>query len=117
MLVNLSNDGYFGHSVARQQHLMLVRMRAVENRRFILRSTNDGITAAIDPSGRVIKSLPPYQEIGAMLPYAAVSEITFYASHGDWFAWSCLCIGLFLAVLAWWQSRSSYTVRHGDRQP
>ena len=44
VLVNLSNDGYFGHSAAREQHLALVRMRAAENRRWILRATNDGIT-------------------------------------------------------------------------
>ncbi len=53
VLVNLSNDGYFGHSAAREQHLELVRMRAAENRRWILRATNDGITATIDPAGRV----------------------------------------------------------------
>ena len=51
VLVNLSNDGYFGHSAAHQQHLEIVRMRAAENRRWILRATNDGITAAIDPAG------------------------------------------------------------------
>ena len=49
LLVNLSNDGYFGHSAAREQHLEIARMRAVENRRWLLRSTNDGITAVIDP--------------------------------------------------------------------
>ena len=53
LLVNLSNDGYFGHSAAREQHLEIVRMRAAENRRWMLRATNDGITAAIDPAGRV----------------------------------------------------------------
>ena len=45
VLVNMSNDGYFGHTSAREQHLELVRMRAAENRRWILRATNDGITA------------------------------------------------------------------------
>lgn len=116
VLVNLSNDGYFGHSVAREQHLMLVRMRAVENRRFILRSTNDGITAAIDPSGRVLKSLPPYEQIGSMLPYAPVLGTTFYARHGDWFAWTCLVSGVGLAILAYRHSRSSYTVMHACKQ-
>src|SRR5262249_3620772 len=46
VLVNLSNDGYFGHSAAREQHLSLVRMRAAENRRWILRATNDGFTVS-----------------------------------------------------------------------
>ncbi len=59
VLVNLSNDGYFGHTEAREQHLLLARMRAVENRRFLIRSTNDGITAVIDPAGRIATKLPP----------------------------------------------------------
>lgn len=116
VLVNLSNDGYFGHSVAREQHLMLVRMRAVENRRFIVRSTNDGLTVSIDPSGRVIKALPPYRELAAMLPYAPVSETTFYSRHGDWFAWTCLIVGLALAGFGSWTDRASYTVVDGNRQ-
>jgi apolipoprotein N-acyltransferase len=98
VLLNLSNDGYFGHSAAREQHLSLVRMRAVENRRFIVRSTNDGITAAIDPSGRVLKTLAPYTQAAAFMPYARVAETTFYTRHGDWFAWSCLVLGVGLAL-------------------
>jgi apolipoprotein N-acyltransferase len=93
-----------------------VRMRAVENRRFILRSTNDGITAAIDPSGRVLRALPPYEQIGAMLPYAPVPETTFYTRHGDWFAWTCLVCGVFLALFALWRSRASYTVMNAGQQ-
>jgi apolipoprotein N-acyltransferase len=95
--VNLSNDAYFGRSEAREQHLSLVRMRAVENRRFILRATNDGLSAVIDPGGRVIKRLPPYQEVAALVQYGSVQATTFYARHGDWFAWSCLIVGLMLA--------------------
>lgn len=117
VLVNLSNDGYFGHSVAREQHLMLVRMRAVENRRFILRSTNDGITASIDPSGRIVRALPPYQQVGGLLPYAAIGSTTFYTRHGDWFAWSCLIGGIASAVFAMLRSRASYnTVIDADRE-
>ncbi len=51
VLVEVSNDGYFGHRAAREQHLLLGRMRAIENRRFLVRATNDGITAVIDPAG------------------------------------------------------------------
>ncbi|MBV9182626.1 MAG: apolipoprotein N-acyltransferase, partial [Acidobacteria bacterium] len=99
VLVNLSNDSYFGHSEAREQHLALVRMRAVETRRFIIRSTNDGITAVIDPGGRVRKELPPYEELAAAIQYGSESRETFYALHGDWFAWACLIVGLGLSAL------------------
>jgi len=97
VLVNLSNDSYFGRTEAREQHLLLVRMRSVENRRYIIRATNDGITAIVDPAGRIVKELPPYQVIAEPVQYGVVEATTFYARHGDWFAWTCLALGLLLA--------------------
>ncbi|MDQ2710905.1 MAG: apolipoprotein N-acyltransferase [Acidobacteriota bacterium] len=94
VLVNLSNDAYFGHSEAREQHLLIARMRAIENRRFIIRSTNDGITAIIDPAGRILRRFPMYQQIASPIRYGVVENTTFYTRHGDWFAWSCLAIGV-----------------------
>ena len=96
MLINLSNDAYFGPSKAREQHLSLVRMRAVESRRYIVRSTNNGITAVIDPAGRIVKQLPSYREMAAVVHFGTVRETTFYARHGDWFAWGCLVMALLL---------------------
>ncbi|HYL37848.1 MAG TPA: apolipoprotein N-acyltransferase [Bryobacteraceae bacterium] len=90
VLVNISNDGYFGHSAAREQHLEIARMRAVENNRWLLRCTNDGITASIDPAGRIMLRLPMYQETAARVPYRYHAGMTFYSAHGDWFAWGCL---------------------------
>ena len=97
-LINLSNDGYFGRSAAREQHLKLVRMRAIENRRWIVRATNDGITAAIDPAGRVTQRLEPYREATARARFAWSRETTFYTRHGDWFAWLCLVVGIAAAL-------------------
>ncbi|MBC7925319.1 MAG: apolipoprotein N-acyltransferase [Bryobacteraceae bacterium] len=90
LLVNLSNDGYFGGSAAREQHLSLVRMRAAENDRWILRSTNDGITTAVDPAGRTAKPLPQYAVTSAQLPFAYRRQLTPYSRWGDVFAWSCV---------------------------
>jgi apolipoprotein N-acyltransferase len=97
-LINLSNDGYVGRSAAREQHLKLVRMRAIENRRWIVRATNDGITAAIDPAGRVTQRLEPYREATARARFAWSRETTFYTRHGDWFAWLCLVVGIAAAL-------------------
>jgi apolipoprotein N-acyltransferase len=94
VLMNLSNDGYFGTSAAREQHLWLVRMRAAENARWILRSTNDGISVVVDPAGRVMDRMQPYQEMAATMKYNFMSGLTPYVQYGDWFAWSCLAIGL-----------------------
>jgi apolipoprotein N-acyltransferase len=99
VLINLSNDGYFGHSAAYAQHLEIVRMRAAENRRWILRATNDGITAAIDPAGRVTERLPPYTELAATMHLSYIQPTTPYTRHGDWFAWSSLVIGLAAMML------------------
>jgi apolipoprotein N-acyltransferase len=98
VLINLSNDAYFGRSEAREQHLLLVRMRAIENRRYIVRATNDGITAVIDPAGLIRKRLPQYKEAAAVVRYGVVQTTTFYARHGDWFAWGCLAVSLVLAI-------------------
>lgn len=98
VLVNLSNDAYFGHSEAREQHLLLARMRAVENRRYLIRSTNDGITALINPAGQIVQRLPMYTEVAAAMRYGVVEQTTFYARHGDWFAWTCLVIGAGLGL-------------------
>jgi apolipoprotein N-acyltransferase len=98
VLVNLSNDGYFGHSQARAQHLLIARMRAVENRRFLIRSTNDGLTAVVDPAGKIIQSLPPFRELAAIVRYGNISAVTFYARFGDWFAWSCLVLSVALTL-------------------
>ncbi|MGO9010064.1 MAG: apolipoprotein N-acyltransferase [Bryobacteraceae bacterium] len=89
VLVNISNDGWFGKTAARRQHLEIVRMRAVENRRWILRAANDGITAAIDPAGRVRSTVPLFVEATSIVHFNYESGETFYTRHGDWFAVLC----------------------------
>lgn len=105
VLVNLSNDGYFGHTAAREQHLSLVRMRAAENRRWILRATNDGITATVDPAGRIAYRAQPYRALASDVTYRYSTQTTPYTRHGDWFAWNCLIAGLLLPLEELWKRR------------
>jgi apolipoprotein N-acyltransferase len=98
VLFNISNDGWFGHSAARRQHLSVVRMRAAENRRWILRSTNDGITAAIDAAGRVRETLPLSVETASIAGFDYISGMTPYTRFGDWFAWLCASLALLCLV-------------------
>jgi len=62
VLVNQTNDAWFGDSIAPYQHHMIAAFRAIENRRYLLRSTNTGLTAVVDPLGRTLASLLPYTE-------------------------------------------------------
>jgi apolipoprotein N-acyltransferase len=108
LLVNISNDGWFAKSYARDQHLQMVRMRAAENRRWLLRSTNDGITATIDPAGRLRGTLPNYVQATSYSGFNYVPDLTLYTRYGDWFPLLCVIwavMGLVAArVFAAWQS-------------
>jgi len=68
LFINISNDGWFGKSAAAEQHLRMARVRAVENRRWLVRVTNSGITAAVDPYGRIFSSIPRDVRGAADLP-------------------------------------------------
>jgi len=92
VLVNISNDGWYGDSGAWAQHLNQARMRAVENNRWLLRDTNTGLTASIDPYGRVVAKLPRKTRATLAAPYSLIGTKTFYTEHGDWLAWLCAII-------------------------
>jgi apolipoprotein N-acyltransferase len=72
----------------------MVRMRAIENHRWVLRATNTGITASIDPYGRVVASLPRRIRASVNVPYGYEQATTFYTRHGDWFAYLCAVVTL-----------------------
>jgi apolipoprotein N-acyltransferase len=98
LLINISNDGWFGRSSAPAQHLMMARVRAVENRRWLLRDTNNGFTVVVDPYGRIVRRLPTDVRTGLDAPYDFRSDLTPYARFGDWFAW--LCVIATVAIMA-----------------
>lgn len=103
LLVNISNDGWFGRSAAAQQHLLMARVRAVENRRWLIRVTNNGYTASVDPYGRIFEPLPADVCAGADLPYDFRTERTIYTRFGDWFAWLCLIVSAILLASTYWK--------------
>ena len=102
VLVNLSNDGWFGSSGARYQHLLMARMRAIENARYLLRATNTGLTVVVRPDGQIAKEIPPDRPGVLEARWGSMSRRTFYNRYGDWFAYlACL-----VAVLALFAARS-----------
>jgi len=110
VFVNISNDGWFGHSAAAEQHLRMARVRAVENRRWIVRTTNSGISASIDPYGRILRALPRDVRGEADLPYDFRADETIYTRFGDWFAWLCVLVSAILLVLNWKSQAAKKTV-------
>lgn len=94
LFVNISNDGWYGDSGAYAQHLSQTRMRAIENDRWLLSATDTGVTAAIDPWGRVASSIPRKERAALTAHYVLISSTTFYTRHGDWFAYLCAIISI-----------------------
>jgi len=94
VFINISNDGWFGRWGAPGQHLNMARMRAIENYRWLLRATNTGITASLDPYGRIVAHAPRDIRTALVAPFNFESHVTFYARYGDWFAYACAIISL-----------------------
>ncbi|HUY82302.1 MAG TPA: apolipoprotein N-acyltransferase [Acidobacteriaceae bacterium] len=94
VFVNISDDGWYGNTSAPWQHLNMARMRAIENHRWILLDTNNGITTVIDPKGRVTWSAPRNTATSLVARYGYEHDLTFYTRFGDVFAWLCGIISL-----------------------
>ena len=92
VLVNISTDGWYGDTTAAWQHLNMVRMRAIENHRWVLRATNTGVTAAINPYGRVTASVPRHIRTSLHAGFGYEHDVTFYTAHGDLFAYLCALV-------------------------
>jgi apolipoprotein N-acyltransferase len=94
-LVTVTNDGWFSHSGARYQHLQIARMRALESRRPLLRAANDGVSAVIDPFGRVTARAPEFTQAVLRSSFVPRQGTTPYLRVGNW-----LAIGLAGFILA-----------------
>jgi len=109
VLVNISNDAWFGNSSAPRQHIELAALRAVEQNRFLLRATNTGITALIDPKGRIIGETGLFQEAAAVYTdIGLVSEKTFYHRIHGFIEAAAILAALAMAALAYFTT----TTRH-----
>ncbi|MBK5254900.1 MAG: apolipoprotein N-acyltransferase [Vicinamibacteria bacterium] len=100
ILFNLTNDGWYGTSAAPYQHYAMARFRAVENRRYLVRAANTGISAIIDPFGRELARTELMEQRALVGDVRAISEMTFYARFGDVFAWSVSAVSALGFVVA-----------------
>jgi len=82
--VNASNDAWFGDSLAPHQHLEIARMRALESGRYLLRATNNGISAVIAPDGKIVQRSPQFMDATIRAEIETMGGMTPYAAAGDW---------------------------------
>lgn len=108
LIINLTNDGWYGDTSAPYQHLTMARWRAVECRRYLLRAANSGISAIVAPSGRIQVQTRLLREDTAVGGFAFLSKETFYARHGDSFPILCVIITCFALI---------WSLMRGTRQP
>jgi apolipoprotein N-acyltransferase len=99
LLVTLANDAWFGDSNAPWIHLHLARLRAIEHRRFLVRATNSGVSAIVDPSGRIVARTGLFTRENLRASVGLLEGRTLYTRFGDWPGWlSAAVVGLALVV-------------------
>jgi apolipoprotein N-acyltransferase len=114
LLVNVTNDAWYGTTSAPYQHLAMAAFRAVENRRYMVRAANTGITAVVDPRGRVLEATALFEQAVLVRDVPFVAATSFYTRHGDVFAHACAAIALaLLAATFGWPPRSAATQPKG----
>jgi apolipoprotein N-acyltransferase len=106
LLINVTNNAWYGDSTAPHQHLQISRMRALEAGRYLVRAANDGITAAIDPRGKIVASLPQFTEAVMRVEVQPMSGLTPYARFGNYPIVLAACGLLGLAI---WRRRKGQT--------
>jgi apolipoprotein N-acyltransferase len=96
MLINVTNNAWYGDSTAPHQHLQIARMRALESGRYLVRAANDGITAAIGPHGEIAARLPQFKEGVMRADIRPLTGLTPYARFGNYpvVVGACLLLGL-----------------------
>jgi len=101
VLVNLTNDSWSNSRSSMRQHYSMAVFRAVENRRSLVRATNGGWTAAVDPNGEMLADILPLTEdfLVVEIPLVDVSRTTLYTRWGDWLAYLFLTISVFSVFL------------------
>jgi apolipoprotein N-acyltransferase len=98
LLVNITNDAWYGKSVGPWQHARLAQSRAIETRRSLLRVTNTGVTSLVNARGEMSQSLPMFVPEVLKTEVDILNGETYYVRYGDWFAWSMTIITIAIVL-------------------
>jgi apolipoprotein N-acyltransferase len=99
VLINLTNDAWYGRSLGPWQHLRLAQWRAVETRRSLLRVTNTGVTSLINAKGELVQFLPMFSAAVMHSELDILNGETYYVLYGDWFAWGATILAAAILLL------------------
>jgi apolipoprotein N-acyltransferase len=105
-LVTLTNDAWYGRTSAPYQHLTIAVFRAVENRVWVARAANTGISGLIDPTGRIVKQSGLFTQEALTGDIRLMAERSFYTLWGDVFAWFCSAVVAGFLAFAWGRGRT-----------
>lgn len=105
LLVNLTNDAWYGVSSAPFQHLAISVFRAVETKRFLVRATNSGVSAVVMPTGEITVESRIFERALMVSPVALIDQKSVYTKYGDWFAWGLLVYVAFGVIASFVQRR------------
>jgi len=111
VLVNITNDAWFGKTSAPYQHLSMTVFRAIENRLYLARGANTGISAIIDPLGNVVSRTEIFQRTALRGTVKIVDEKTFYAAYGDIFVYLCATLLLIAGICSIYTKEKIYVGR------
>ena len=97
LIVNMTNDAWFGNTLEPWQHLALAKFRAIEQRRFLIRSTNSGISAFVDPTGKVLAHTGLFESAAMAQSISWMKGKTVYRVVGD-IPWWLVTLASFVAA-------------------
>jgi apolipoprotein N-acyltransferase len=107
VIVTISNDSWFGHSIGPHQHLQMVRMRALENGRYVLRATNSGITAVVSSTGILEATIPQFEAGVLDATFTGMSGTTPFGRFGNCPVLVCIAV---VIVVGYWIRRRKQRV-------
>ena len=118
-MFNLTNDSWYGKSTEPMEHLALASFRSIEHRRFLVRATNTGVSAFVDPVGRIVNRSGLWTRETLVGRISMMQGRTVYSLLGEWFGWVCAGLSLFgigLAIRAARRRKERDRPQHGKRK-
>jgi apolipoprotein N-acyltransferase len=111
LLINITNDAWFGTTSAAYQNFAMAVFRAVENKRTLARSANTGISGFVDPAGRILATTPLFEEKVVTQSAPILKETTVYSRFGDIFASTCLSLMTIIVISGFIQASIKRIIR------